>query len=428
MKDTKVGRLLPRILVVHLLAVLLVALVPVDAHGTRGGGSRPHVRQGLRSRGPALTPSSRIGWFVVGATATGLAILLTSPGDASRIPASTQQFVAHETDRPPPASKPGSYPGPSSGRERLSRPGEIPRDETSPERRSCPKKKRQRAQAGPPPVLPGAAGRPSPGDHAMPGIPPGRGEPVDPAAGATSPLQALQTTCEAAKRAVVTIHAGREIGSGSFVGDRLVVTNDHVVKGARGGSVRVRTDDGAVLPGTVVGTDRQGDLALIRVSSDQSVPVLPLSAGAPQPKEPVCAIGSPFGQPGVVTYGVFDRFMSDRDIQSWVSIKPGNSGGPLINARGEQIGTNKGVPPRAKKGDKTSYATSSEGIRALISKVLGGGRSTPGALAPDRRSPRSQDSASPYGREQRDSPHPSRLPPGPGGAPELKFGRPLEAG
>ncbi|UIE39559.1 S1C family serine protease [Leptodesmis sichuanensis] len=188
---------------------------------------------------------------------------------------------------------------------------------------------------------------------------------------AKKPADTSGSNCQAAKPAVVTIRAGREIGSGSIVSqDGLVITNYHVVQGVRGSTLSVQTNGGQQYIGQVIAGDRANDLALIRLQNPGNLPVVPLAtSGVTNLGQPVCAIGSPFGQAGVVTQGKLVRILPNGDLQSDVTLKPGNSGGPLLNARGEMIGINKGVA-RSSSGsedrDRISFATSATVAKGFI--------------------------------------------------------------
>ncbi|MDX2230333.1 MAG: trypsin-like peptidase domain-containing protein [Leptolyngbyaceae cyanobacterium bins.349] len=175
--------------------------------------------------------------------------------------------------------------------------------------------------------------------------------------------------------AIVTVYAGREIGSGSIVtANGLVITNNHVVRGVA--QVYVRTAEGRRIPGQVISTDSRYDLALIQLNTSESLPTVQLSNGAGiQPGQPVVAIGSPYGRPGVMTQGTFASMRSNGDLQSRVTLEPGNSGGPLLNTQGEMIGINKAILESA-RGANTgiSISTSAAIARSFIE------RSRPGAL------------------------------------------------
>ncbi|MEX0269777.1 S1C family serine protease [Leptolyngbyaceae cyanobacterium UHCC 1019] len=174
--------------------------------------------------------------------------------------------------------------------------------------------------------------------------------------------------------AVVTVFAGREIGSGSVVSPNgLVITNNHVVNGAMGSRVSARTFDGQSYVGQVIAIDRRSDLALIQLQTGSQLPTVPLATSTPRSGEPVLAIGSPYGRPGVLTTGTFSSTRSNGDLQSRVVLHPGNSGGPLLNASGEMVGVNKAILESA-QGSNTgiSIATSVQTARSFIAQNSAG--------------------------------------------------------
>lgn len=181
----------------------------------------------------------------------------------------------------------------------------------------------------------------------------------------------IANVCEAQKMAVVTVQAGREIGSGSIVSATgLVITNHHVVRRLQQQSLFVRMQDGRRYPGQVVSTDRRHDLALIQLESQAPLPTIRMAAATSPPLgQPVCAIGSPFGQAGIVTVGQLVRILPNGDLQSDVELQPGNSGGPLINAQGEMIGVNKGVARERRDGRSRSFARGAAPISYATSSV-----------------------------------------------------------
>jgi serine protease Do len=137
----------------------------------------------------------------------------------------------------------------------------------------------------------------------------------------------------------------RSLGSGFVVDPRgYILTNDHVVKNAT--KIKVKLKDGRELDGTVVGTDPQTDLAVIKVNAS-NLPVLRL-ASSDQVKvgQWVLAFGSPFGLEQTMTAGIISakgREVGgnyDNYLQTDAAINPGNSGGPLVNLAGEVVGIN----------------------------------------------------------------------------------------
>jgi len=175
--------------------------------------------------------------------------------------------------------------------------------------------------------------------------------------------------------AVVTVYAGGEIGSGSIVSSEgYVITNNHVVR--RSSQVVARMADGRRIPGQVIATDARNDLALIKLNASQ-LPTVPIaSSNGIQPGQPVIAIGSPYGRPGVMTQGTFRSVRGNGDLQSQVVLEPGNSGGPLLNTRGEMVGVNKAILESA-RGSNTGISIATSAARALefINRSIPGGLS-----------------------------------------------------
>jgi S1-C subfamily serine protease len=172
-----------------------------------------------------------------------------------------------------------------------------------------------------------------------------------------------------ASPAVVTLGQGRSSGSGSIIStEGLILTNDHVVRGARNGQVTVTTADGRRFGGQVVALNPTSDLALVRVQSRDRFPVIPLG----NPREvavgqQVFAIGSPFGLSGTLTTGILSRISPNGDLQTDAAINPGNSGGPLLNSRGELIGVNKAIlSPNGPGNVGIGFATSVGSVREFV--------------------------------------------------------------
>lgn len=158
----------------------------------------------------------------------------------------------------------------------------------------------------------------------------------------------------------VTTSQGGGLGSG-FVYDTQghVLTNFHVVDGAS--SVEVDFTSGFRAHGTVVGVDKDSDIAVVKVDAPESE-LHPLALGDSntlQVGQTVIAIGNPFGLNGTMTEGIISGlgrtqasehstdgggFFSAADIiQTDAAINPGNSGGPLLNTKGEVVGINRAI-------------------------------------------------------------------------------------
>ncbi len=146
----------------------------------------------------------------------------------------------------------------------------------------------------------------------------------------------------------------RGAGTGFLIdGAGLILTNHHVIDGAD--RIMVRLTDGRNLRAERIGSDPDTDIALIKVASPRPLPFAPLgNSDALRVGEWVVAIGNPLAYEHTVTAGVvsflgrklFDSSL-DRYIQTDAAINLGNSGGPLINARGEVIGINAAVSSRS---------------------------------------------------------------------------------
>ncbi|GAB3760442.1 DegQ family serine endoprotease [Ramlibacter monticola] len=135
-------------------------------------------------------------------------------------------------------------------------------------------------------------------------------------------------------------------GSGFIVGaEGIILTNAHVVKDAS--EVMVKLTDRREFRAKVLGSDAKTDVAVLKIEA-RNLPVVSMgSAEALRPGEWVLAIGAPFGFENTVTAGVVSakgRSLPDDSavpfIQTDVAVNPGNSGGPLFNARGEVVGIN----------------------------------------------------------------------------------------
>jgi serine protease Do len=193
-----------------------------------------------------------------------------------------------------------------------------------------------------------------------------------------------------ASPAVVTIRAGNGNGSGSIISpEGLVLTGEHVVRGFT--QVQVITQKGERYTGWVIATDRQRDLALVRLEGVKGrLPTLPLAdRDGIQVGQRVFAIGSPFGLAGTYTTGILSRIAPNGDLQTDAAINPGNSGGPLLNSRGELIGVNRAIlSPGPLAGNiGIGFATSVLQAREFIAR----NRNNPSpALAQRREPPRTQ--------------------------------------
>ncbi|KAA0689547.1 PDZ domain-containing protein [Neorhizobium sp. P12A] len=165
-------------------------------------------------------------------------------------------------------------------------------------------------------------------------------------------------------------------GSGFAISpDGLIITNNHVVEDSK--AVRIRTANGSVGDGVVLGRDPDTDIALIRANMDvQAWARLGDSKGLRRGHIAV-AIGNPLGFDWSVTTGVVSALgrsmrasngrLIDDVIQTDAALNPGNSGGPLVSSRGEVVGVNTAVIMGAQG---IAFAVASNTANFVVSEIL----------------------------------------------------------
>ena len=178
--------------------------------------------------------------------------------------------------------------------------------------------------------------------------------------------------------------ARRGEGTGLIIdADGSILTNHHVID--RADRITVKLSDGRSLKARVIGSDPDTDIALIKIDGERGLPVAPLGdSSALRMGEWVCAIGNPLGYEHSVTVGVvsylgrklFDASLDDY-IQTDAAINFGNSGGPLINSRGEVIGINAAISSRA---SNIGFAVPINGATAILPQLRARGRVSRGYI------------------------------------------------
>ena len=178
------------------------------------------------------------------------------------------------------------------------------------------------------------------------------------------------------ERAVPT----RGQGSGFIVSeDGIILTNAHVVRDAQ--EVTVKLTDRREFPAKVLGSDPKTDVAVLKIAA-RNLPVVKLGSTQDlRVGEWVLAIGSPFGFENSVSAGVVSakgRALPDENfvpfIQTDVAVNPGNSGGPLFNARGEVVGINSQIYSQSGGFMGISFAIPIEVAKRVQQQIQSGGK------------------------------------------------------
>ena len=168
------------------------------------------------------------------------------------------------------------------------------------------------------------------------------------------------------------------LGSG-FIVDREghILTNYHVVENAR--QIEVTTSDKKKYRASVVGLDKVDDLAVIQIQGPSLQPATLGDSRALEVGQKVYAIGNPFGLAGSMTRGIISSLrpvrgpsgvLLDEAIQTDAAVNPGNSGGPLLNSRGDVIGINSFILSPAGQSAGLGFAIPINVAKAVISDLI----------------------------------------------------------
>ncbi len=186
---------------------------------------------------------------------------------------------------------------------------------------------------------------------------------------------------------------GQGVGSGFVLNGRgEIATNAHVVTDGEGSAIRAAEEvyvafaDRNQVRAEIVGFDPNADVALLKVDP-AGLRLRPLPLGTAQDLKvgsPVAAIGSPFGEPQSLSVGVVSA--TDRQIESLTgfeiagaiqtdaAINRGNSGGPLVNGRGEVLGINSQIRTTTGGGEGVGYAVPADTVRRTLAALRRDGR------------------------------------------------------
>ncbi|EHQ51388.1 2-alkenal reductase [Ectothiorhodospira sp. PHS-1] len=169
------------------------------------------------------------------------------------------------------------------------------------------------------------------------------------------------------------------LGSGVIISPQgFILTNNHVIEGAD--EIEALLADGRSVAATVVGTDPETDLAILRIDvAGRTLPSIVVGASAGlRVGDVVLAIGNPFGVGQTVTLGIVSATGRSRlgintyedFIQTDAAINPGNSGGALVNAHGELVGINTAIFTRSGGSQGIGFAIPVDLARDVMTQII----------------------------------------------------------
>ncbi len=177
------------------------------------------------------------------------------------------------------------------------------------------------------------------------------------------------------------------LGSGVIVNDQgFILTNNHVIQGAD--EIEVALYDGRSAAATIVGTDPESDLAVLKIELIDAPSIIFGQSEALRVGDVVLAIGNPFGVGQTVTSGIvsatgrsqlglstFENF-----IQTDAAINPGNSGGALVNSAGQLVGINTAIFSRSGGSQGIGFAIPVSLVKGVMKQIIEHGRALRGWL------------------------------------------------
>jgi len=185
----------------------------------------------------------------------------------------------------------------------------------------------------------------------------------------------------------------RALGSGfviDYAGQKLIVTNEHVIDSAD--TIRVTSPNGETWDATVVGSDKELDIAVLELDGDTSkLPTVTLGDSSKVAiGDWAIAIGNPVGMSYTVTMGIISAVGRDLQkpdgngyynnlIQTDAAINPGNSGGPLVNAQGQVVGINTLIARQSSNGiavEGINFAISINQVKEVLDQLVATGKVT----------------------------------------------------
>ncbi|WP_420553134.1 trypsin-like peptidase domain-containing protein [Tenacibaculum aiptasiae] len=172
----------------------------------------------------------------------------------------------------------------------------------------------------------------------------------------------------------------QQVGTGSGViisPDGYIVTNNHVIEGAN--EIEITLNNHKKLKAELIGADKDNDIALLKVETDEDLPNLPFgNSDNAKVGEWVLAVGNPYNLTSTVTAGIVSAKGRDLDgnsnveafIQTDAAVNPGNSGGALVNTRGELVGINTAISSKTGSFIGYSFAVPSNIAKKIVDDLL----------------------------------------------------------
>ncbi|WP_271406114.1 trypsin-like peptidase domain-containing protein [Tenacibaculum soleae] len=167
-------------------------------------------------------------------------------------------------------------------------------------------------------------------------------------------------------------------GSGVIISpDGYIVTNNHVIEGAN--EIEITLNNRKKLKAVLIGADKKNDIALLKVETDEDLPNLPFgNSDNAKIGEWVLAVGNPYNLTSTVTAGIVSAKGRDLEgnnnteafIQTDAAVNPGNSGGALVNTRGELIGINTAISSKTGSFIGYSFAVPSNIAKKIVDDLL----------------------------------------------------------
>ncbi len=172
----------------------------------------------------------------------------------------------------------------------------------------------------------------------------------------------------------------QQVGTGSGViisSDGYIVTNNHVIEGAS--DLEITLNNRKKYKAVLIGTDSKNDIALLKIEVTDPLPYIPFSdSDNLKIGEWVLAVGNPYNLMSTVTAGIVSakgrdlqgNYSTDSFIQTDAAVNPGNSGGALVNSRGELVGINTAISTNSGSYIGYSFAVPSNITKKIIDDIL----------------------------------------------------------